>query len=92
VYGFSTPCRCVDNILITYDENKAKADIPTNSLNNIYMRHKYNTTAAYKKIFFYILNWKSLSHIIRTLKKNSSTPVPVMLSTQSTIKLKLRKK
>ncbi len=29
-------CRCVDNILITYDENKAKADIPTHSLNNIY--------------------------------------------------------
>jgi hypothetical protein len=27
------PCRCVDNILITYDENKAKADIPTHSLN-----------------------------------------------------------
>jgi len=23
------PCRCVDNILITYDENKAKADVPT---------------------------------------------------------------
>jgi len=30
------PCRCVDNILITYDENKAKADISTQSLNNIY--------------------------------------------------------
>ena len=30
------PCRCVDNILNTYDENKAKADIPTHSLNNIY--------------------------------------------------------
>ena len=25
------PCRCVDNTLITYDENKAKADIPTQS-------------------------------------------------------------
>ena len=30
------PCGCVDNILITYDENKAKADIPTHSLNNMY--------------------------------------------------------
>jgi len=29
------PFRCVNNILITYDENKAKADIPTHSLNNI---------------------------------------------------------
>ena len=29
-------CRCVYNILITYDENKANADIPTHSLNNIY--------------------------------------------------------
>lgn len=28
-------CRCVDNILVTYDENKAKADIRTHSLNNI---------------------------------------------------------
>jgi len=28
------PCRCVDNILITYDENKSKADIPTRSLCN----------------------------------------------------------
>ena len=45
------PCRCVHNILITYDENKAKADIPTHSLNN--MRRKYNTTAAYEKIFFF---------------------------------------
>ena len=41
------PCRCVDNILIMYDENKAKADIPTHSLNNIhetqlrYMRKEY---------------------------------------------------
>jgi len=25
------PCRCVDIILITYDENKAKAHIPTQS-------------------------------------------------------------
>ena len=42
------PCRYVHNILITYDENKAKADIP------IHMRHKYNTTAAYeKRIFFW---------------------------------------
>ena len=30
------PCRCVDNIIITYDENKAKADTLTHSLNNIY--------------------------------------------------------
>ena len=30
------PSRCVDSILTTYDENKAKADIPTYSLNNIY--------------------------------------------------------
>jgi len=30
------PCRCVDNILITYDENKAKAYVPTYSLNSIY--------------------------------------------------------
>ena len=22
------PCRCTENILITYDENKAKADVP----------------------------------------------------------------
>jgi hypothetical protein len=29
------PCRCLDNILIAYDENKAKADIPTDSINNI---------------------------------------------------------
>ena len=29
-------CGCVDKILITYDENKAKADIPTHRLNNIY--------------------------------------------------------
>ena len=48
-----TPCRCVHNILITYDENKAKADLPTHGLNNI-MRHKYNTTTAYEKIFFFI--------------------------------------
>ena len=30
------PCRYVGNILITYDENNAKADIPTHGLNNIY--------------------------------------------------------
>jgi len=47
------PCKCVDNILVIYDENKSKADIPTHSINNIYMRHKHN---------------KSLCHIIRTLK------------------------
>jgi len=29
------PCRCVDNILITYDENKAMADILTHSLSNM---------------------------------------------------------
>ena len=29
-------CRCVDKILITYVENKSKADIPTHGLNNIY--------------------------------------------------------
>jgi len=28
-------CRYVDNILITYDENKAMVDIPTHSLNNM---------------------------------------------------------
>ena len=60
------PCKCVDNILITYDKNKSKADIPTHSINNIhtvlttyiyiyiYMRHKYNTTAAYQKIIFFL--------------------------------------
>jgi len=32
------PCKCVDNILVTYDENKSKADIPTHSINNIYIR------------------------------------------------------
>ena len=30
------PCRCADNFLTTYDEHKAKADIPTHSLNDIY--------------------------------------------------------
>ena len=30
------PCKCAENILITYDENKAKADIPTHSPNKIY--------------------------------------------------------
>ena len=30
------PCRCVDNTVITYDENKAKADVSTHSLNSIY--------------------------------------------------------
>ena len=29
------PSRCVDNILITYDENKAKADTPTQSQQHI---------------------------------------------------------
>jgi len=29
------PCRCVHNILITY-ENKAKADVPKHSLKNIH--------------------------------------------------------
>ena len=48
------PCKCVDNILITYEENKSKAYIPTHSINKIYMRHKYNTTAAYQKIIFFL--------------------------------------
>ena len=71
------PCKCVDNIIITYDENKAKADIPTHSLDNIYMRHKYNTNAAYeKRIIFWggdLVYQKSLSYIIRTLKKTNAT-------------------
>jgi len=41
-------CRCVGNIPITYDKNKAKADIPTHSLNNIY-EAQINTTLAYEK-------------------------------------------
>jgi hypothetical protein len=66
------------------------------------MRHKYNTTAAYKKriiLFLDLVNQKSLSYITGTLKqklqlalplipnqatlynKNSSIPVPAMLST-----------
>jgi hypothetical protein len=48
------PCGCVDNILITYDENKAKADIPTVLI--IYMSHKYNKTAAYKKKKFFLFS------------------------------------
>ena len=32
---FLAPCRHVGNILITYDENKDKAAIPTHNLNNI---------------------------------------------------------
>jgi hypothetical protein len=39
----------------------------------IYMRHKYNTTAAYKKgiiLFLDTVNQKSLTHSIRMLKKN----------------------
>ena len=55
------PCKCVDNILITYDENKSNADIPTHSLMQTYqhtvlticIRHKYNTTAAYQKIIIF---------------------------------------
>jgi len=64
------PCKRVDNILVTYDENKSKADIPTHSINNICMRHKCSTTAAYQKIivFFYLVYHKSLCHIIRMLK------------------------
>jgi hypothetical protein len=46
------PCRRVGNILITYDENKDKAAIPTHNLNNIQIRHKYYITAAYEKRFF----------------------------------------
>jgi len=38
----------------------------------IYMTHKYNTTEAYEKriyiYIFYLVNQKSLSHIIITLK------------------------
>ena len=63
------PCRCVNNILITYDENKAKADIQHTAL-TIYMRHKYYTTAAYKKKYIFLgglVNQKSLSHNIKTL-------------------------
>jgi len=30
------PCRCVNNILIAYDEHKAKAQTLTHSLNSIY--------------------------------------------------------
>ena len=30
------PSRCVDNILTTNDENKAKADIPTHRITTIY--------------------------------------------------------
>ena len=49
------PYRCEDSVLITQDENKAKADTAAHSLNNTYIRHKYRTTAAYEEriyIFF----------------------------------------
>ena len=49
------PCKRVDNILVTYDENKSKADIPTHSINNICMRHKCSTTAAYQKIIVFFI-------------------------------------
>jgi len=45
------PCRSVDNTVITYDENKAMANIPTFLI--IYMRHKYNITAAYNEYIFF---------------------------------------
>jgi len=54
MYNFSGTCRCVDNTLITYDENKAKADTPTHSLNNI--THKYNTIATRKKNVFFLFS------------------------------------
>jgi len=44
------PCKCVDNILITYDKNKSKADIPTHSINNI---HTVLTTYIYIYIYIY---------------------------------------
>jgi len=47
------PCRCVDNIVITYDENKAEAHKLTHSLNNIHI-YIYITTAAYEKRFLFI--------------------------------------
>ena len=47
-------CRCVDNFLITYDENKAKADIPTHSLNNIYEALiLHNCSIGEKNNFFF---------------------------------------
>jgi hypothetical protein len=58
------PCGCVNNILITYDENMAEAHAPTHSL-NIYVRHTHHTTAAFEKriIFFLdLVDQKSLSH------------------------------
>jgi len=57
---------CRHYYTITYDENKAKADIPTQSLNNIQVTNK--TTAAYKKSMFVLdlVNQKSSSNIIRT--------------------------
>ena len=57
------PCRCVDNILITYDETKSK---------------------LLKLVLLLISNQER--------KKEKSIPVRVMHSTQSTIKVTLRKK
>ena len=77
-------CRCVDNILVTYDENKAKADgIPTHSLNNIQVTYIYNTTAAYTKgiMFLDSVNQKSLSHIIRKIKKKKPFATGTIINT-----------
>jgi len=49
------PCRCADNILITYDENKSKADIPTQSFQYIgSVKFKSYHKNTYKKTYF---NW-----------------------------------
>ena len=46
--------RCVDNILITYDENKAKADILTHSLGCIYEAQiKHNCSIGEKNTSFF---------------------------------------
>jgi hypothetical protein len=52
------------------------------------MRHKYNTTAAYQKIFFGgrdLVNQRSLSHIKRTLKKNLLQLALLLISNQATL-------
>ena len=50
------PCRYVDIILITYDENKAKADIPTPSKQ--YMRGINVTQLQHtrKEIYIYCIH------------------------------------
>ena len=61
------PCRYVHNILITYDENKAKADVPTIlGVSIIQLQHMRNY------FFLDLVNQKSLSYIIRTLKKKKT--------------------